>query len=87
MIHANPKKIEVKKRVFDEKLEILIVNDGDMIQQEILERIFKRGYSTKRKTGLGLTIAKKLLEAHGWELRLETTEKTTSFIISIPQNI
>ncbi len=86
VIHANPKKIEIKKRIFEEKLEILIINDGDVIPEENLEKIFKRGYSTKKRSGIGLIIAKKYVEAHGWELRLETTEKTTSFIISIPQN-
>ena len=86
VIHANPKKIEIKKRIIEEKLEILIINDGDMIPEENLKRIFEKGFSTKGKSGFGLRIAKKYVEAHGWELRLETTDKTTSFIISIPQN-
>ncbi len=87
VIHANPKKIEIKKRIYEEKLEILIINDGEMIPEKNHKRIFERGFSTKRRSGIGLIIAKKYVEAHGWELRLETTEKTTSFIISIPQNI
>jgi two-component system sensor histidine kinase VanS len=87
VIHADPKKIEIKKRIYEEKLEILIINDGEMIPEKNHKRIFERGFSTKRRSGIGLIIAKKYVEAHGWELRLETTEKTTSFIISIPQNI
>ncbi|MFX0152047.1 MAG: ATP-binding protein, partial [Candidatus Hodarchaeota archaeon] len=43
------------------------------------------GFTTsKGSMGLGLSIVKKIIEAHGWYITAKSYNKTTSFQISIP---
>ncbi|MHA2232122.1 MAG: ATP-binding protein, partial [Candidatus Hodarchaeales archaeon] len=58
--------------------------DGTPIPDENRAKIFQRGFTTKEDGGgLGLTIVKKLIEAHGWQIAFEETPETT-FSIHIP---
>ena len=75
--HGKPKQIEVRKEESSAGLSILIINDGIPIPDEIREKIFVRGFSTKEDgKGLGLAIVKKLIEAHGWQIELDESTKT-----------
>ncbi|MHA2296415.1 MAG: PAS domain S-box protein [Candidatus Hodarchaeales archaeon] len=84
MIHGKPTKIEVKHEVSEKGAIIAIVNDGKPIPPEIRDRVFDRGFSTREgSSGLGLVIVERLVEAHGWKITLQPTEKTT-FQVVIP---
>jgi PAS domain S-box-containing protein len=85
--HGNPTYISVKYEEDDELnlQKIEIVNNGETIPGDFIERIFERGFSAKRSTGLGLAIVKKLVEAHRWHIQVKSDEKLTSFIIIIPK--
>ena len=65
-------------------LEILVTNDGEPIPPEIQKLIFDYGFSTQDSVGLGLSIVRKIIEAHGWDIFVESSEGGTSFHISIP---
>ncbi|MFW9994705.1 MAG: PAS domain S-box protein [Candidatus Odinarchaeota archaeon] len=83
--HGSPKNIEVKVEESVNGFNLLIINDGKMIPPEIQKQIFDRGYPTAAgSTGLGLTIVKKVIEAHGWEINLKSTAENTVFQIFIP---
>jgi PAS domain S-box-containing protein len=86
VIHGNPRNIEVSLKRSTEGLSIQITNDGNPIPPETRIKIFERGFSTKDgRIGFGLTIVKKLVEAHDWTIELLDTEKTT-FEIKIPRD-
>ncbi len=63
-----------------------ISNHGERINAEVLEKVFEPFYTTRAHgTGLGLNIAKRIIEAHGGEIRVTTDETVgTRFEIALP---
>lgn len=48
-----------------------VADDGAGIADEYVDRIFESGYSTGSEgTGFGLAIVRRLVEAHGWSIRV-----------------
>jgi signal transduction histidine kinase len=84
--HGSPSKVEVLSENLDAGVSIVIRNDGKIIPEEHRLKLFERGFTTKKESGgLGLTIVKKLVEAHGWTIELDDIEGT-SFRITIPSS-
>jgi two-component system sensor histidine kinase BaeS len=88
-----PENGTVRIEASEEPQDVLIAiqDSGSGIKQEALPYIFERFYrgdkSRNRRTGgsgLGLTIVKKLVTAHGWEVWAESTHGTT-FTIRLPK--
>lgn len=76
-----------------EKIEMGVADTGSGIAPEMINRIFDRfyRYSTKRSerkgAGLGLSIAKEIVEAHGSKVKAKSTPgegSTFSFTLKIP---
>jgi signal transduction histidine kinase len=67
-------------------LEVIVTDTGDGIPQEIVHRIFEPYFTTKPKgSGLGLTIARRIIEAHGGTLTVDSTAgRGTRFRMAIP---
>ncbi|NJN97933.1 MAG: hypothetical protein HC875_29590, partial [Anaerolineales bacterium] len=72
-------------------IEVSIADTGPGIPAEDLARIFERFYQVDKSrkrgkgTGLGLTITKEIVEAHGGYIRAESTGgKGTRFIVFLP---
>ena len=67
-------------------VQVLIRNSGSGIPEELRERIFEPFFSSKRSgTGLGLTIARRLIENHGGTISVESDGSSwTSFIVELP---
>lgn len=70
---------------------VTITNQGLEIPEKELSNIFQKFYrlDTARSTrtggaGLGLAIAKEIVDAHGGSIRAESTGSTTAFVISLP---
>ncbi|MDD5425801.1 MAG: response regulator [candidate division Zixibacteria bacterium] len=65
---------------------IKVIDTGIGIKKENLPRIFERYYTTKKTgTGLGLSVVERIISAHGWFFRVESTEgKGTTFKIYLP---
>ena len=66
-------------------------NEGDTIPEESLEKIFNKFYradasrnSQTGGAGLGLAIAKEIVELHGGSIRAESEAGKTSFIVILP---
>ncbi len=68
------------------KIKILIRDTGPGIPRDALPRIFEPLYSTKsRGIGLGLSIARSIVEAHGGRIAVESENgKGASFILRLP---
>ncbi len=66
-------------------LAIKVTDSGHGIPPNMLEKIFMPFYTTKdRGTGLGLAIAHKVITSHNGTLKAESSDKGTTFIISLP---
>ncbi len=70
---------------------VTITNQGLEIPEKELSNIFQKFYrlDAARSTrtggaGLGLAIAKEIVDAHGGSIRAESTGSTTAFVISLP---
>ncbi len=66
-----------------------VSDNGPGIPTEIKDRIFKPFFTTKPKgvgTGMGLGICKDIALKHDGDLTLETSEKGTTFTLSISKN-
>lgn len=67
---------------------INVKDNGSGISAEKMDNIFKQFYSSKEKgIGLGLTIVKKIIDQHKWDVSVESKlQKGTTFTINAPIN-
>ncbi len=78
--------IEVRVVHAADGVEVTVTDTGPGIPEEARPKIFEPFFTTKaRGTGLGLPIARRLIEAHGGELQLEEAfEGGTRFRLRLP---
>ncbi|MBZ0157056.1 MAG: HAMP domain-containing histidine kinase [Alphaproteobacteria bacterium] len=79
-------RVEITLRCLDEKLLVSIKDTGAGMDRETLENIFLPFYTKKSTgTGLGMPIAKKIIEAHGGTITISSQEgKGTEVIVELP---
>jgi signal transduction histidine kinase len=79
-------KIEIYLVREEGEVEIIVSDNGEGIAKEDLPRIFEPYFTTKPSgTGLGLPIAKKMIELHGGKIFVESElGKGTKVIIKLP---
>ena len=62
-----------------------IADDGPGIPDDLREQIFQALFTTKAKgSGLGLSLSRRIAEAHGGTIVLEPTERGATFRLTIP---
>jgi signal transduction histidine kinase len=82
--------VSVTAEVMDDNLRISVQDHGPGIPAEHTPHLFERFYrvpssSTTRGTGLGLYISRKIIEAHGGEIGVESTMgEGTTFYFDLP---
>lgn len=83
--------IEIDLTKLDNKVLVKVINKGKQIPKAKLDKIFEKFYrlDTSRNTntggsGLGLAIAKDILELHGGNIKAQSSEKETIFIVELP---
>lgn len=80
-------RITVNAEIRDKELEIHIADNGPGISPANAARIFEPFFTTARNqggTGLGLSVVKALLEAHGGSIELRPTSPGAHFVIRLP---
>jgi two-component system NtrC family sensor kinase len=80
-------KVTVQARRRGVETEITVADTGKGIPAAIREEIFKPFFTTKHKgTGLGLAIVRKVIEAHGGRIAVESEEGVgTAFALTLPE--
>lgn len=84
-------KIRIQAEMTEEGNRIVVSNRGKQIPKEQLGTIFEKFYrldearhSTTGGAGLGLAIAKEIVELHGGTIWAESDDKETRFIVTLP---
>jgi signal transduction histidine kinase len=79
-------KLTVKSRKARGNVEFSFTDTGAGVPKETLERLFTPLFTTKaRGMGFGLAICKRIVEAHGGKISVESTVgKGTTFTLTIP---
>jgi two-component system heavy metal sensor histidine kinase CusS len=86
---------EVRVRIVDrpEGLGLTVENSGDGISADLLPRLFDRFYradparheGSSEHAGLGLAITQSIVRAHGGQIRCESADGWTRFVIELPK--
>lgn len=84
--------VEIEARRRENQVVIAIRNEGLTIPEQELARIFEKFYrldaarsSRTGGAGLGLAIAKEIVEAHGGTIHAESDMHKTAFVITLPK--
>lgn len=77
---------KLSKDTPDQALILQILNPGDTISEQNLDRVFEPFFTTKSSgTGLGLGIVKRIINAHGGEIRIKPVAGAgTEVLLQIP---
>lgn len=79
-------RVEIDAQASDDGVELWVNDDGPGVADAIRSRVFDLWFSTKSNgTGLGLALAKKLVEGHGGQLSLEPSSRGARFRIWLPR--
>ncbi|PJZ71291.1 hypothetical protein CH373_01955 [Leptospira perolatii] len=73
--------------ISENEVEVRIKDTGPGIPEAIQHRIFEPFFTTKAPgegSGLGLDIARRIVENHGGSIRFETSSKGTTFFVRLP---
>ena len=83
--------IEITAREREDDITVTFANSGDTIPQEKLDRIFEQFYrldaarSTSGGAGLGLAIARQLVELHGGRITAKSEHDRIEFEVTLPK--
>lgn len=87
--------IYIQARIRNEKIFVSVKDTGAGIPKESVKKIWERFYKSdqsrgkdKKGTGLGLAIVKEIIQAHGENIDVISTEDVgTEFIFSLPRGV
>jgi len=79
-------KLAISSRESDGNVEIMFVDTGMGMAKEVMEKLWSPFFTTKAKgMGLGLAICKRIIEAHGGKISVESiVREGTTFTVTIP---
>jgi signal transduction histidine kinase len=80
--------VTVQTKKLNDRVEIIVVDNGNGIPQKLVDKIFQPFFTTKptgQGTGLGLSLSYDIIKAHGGEIRMASEEgEGSEFIVYIP---
>jgi len=80
--------VSVSTRKINDKIELIVKDNGNGISVKVLDKIFQPFFTTKpagQGTGLGLSLCYDIVKAHGGEIKVETKEEDgTVFVVQLP---
>jgi two-component system NtrC family sensor kinase len=84
---SDDRRIVIRAGGDDSSVRLTITDSGPGISADVEERIFEPFFTTKEEgigTGIGLSLARSLVEAHGGNLELAESDAGASFELSLP---
>lgn len=85
--NAEKKQIIISAEVKEKRVFILITDTGKGIEKEIESKIFLPFFTTRKEgAGIGLTLSKSIVEAHGGYLAYKNDNGKTTFVICLINN-
>jgi len=79
---STEKWIRITTKQTENRLQIIIQDSGDLIDNEIISKIFLPFYTTRKNgAGIGLTLSKNIIEAHQGYLYFQQNENVKQFVI------
>ncbi len=79
--------VSISTKKLNDKIEIIVRDNGNGIPQKIVDKIFQPFFTTKptgQGTGLGLSLSYDIVKAHGGEIKVESKEgKGTEFKVDL----
>ena len=71
----------------DGDLVVTVSDTGRGIPKEIEDKLFQSFVTSGKRggTGLGLAIVKKIVDEHGGQISVKSTERGATFVIRLPQ--
>ncbi len=82
----NGGQLEISSRVNGDFVEFVFADTGSGMSEEVLSKLFTPLFTTKAQgMGLGLSICKRMIEAHGGKIFVQSTLNVgTKFTVSLP---
>jgi C4-dicarboxylate-specific signal transduction histidine kinase len=80
------KSIEITACEKNDKIEVRFMDSGAGIPKEIADKVFNAFFTTKDRgvgSGLGLSLCRKILEAHGGALTVDHSAPHTTFVVEL----
>ncbi|OUD34776.1 histidine kinase [Flavobacterium sp. FPG59] len=85
--NSEKKQIIISAEVKEKRIFIMITDTGQGIEKEIENKIFLPFFTTRKEgAGIGLTLSKSIVEAHGGYLAYRNDEGITTFVICLIEN-
>ena len=85
MDEQTDKMISIRSEIHENAVDIIIKNNGPIIPEDVINKIFKKFFTTKQKkngTGLGLSIVKNVVDEHGAKIAVTSGEGITTFTVT-----
>jgi signal transduction histidine kinase len=85
---AGARTVEIRGRACSRHVRLIIADDGPGVATADRDRLFETFFTTRRAqggTGLGLPIARSLVEAHGGAIGLALSTHGATFEVSLPR--
>ena len=78
------KEITINAEAKDKRIYITITDNGSGIEAEIEDKILLPFFTTRKEgAGIGLTLSKNIIEAHGGYLAFKSDQKSTQFTVCL----
>jgi len=82
--HGNASEIRVCISEDSRNVVVRLEDNGRGISEEIIGRIFDKGFTTGAGSGLGLYIVRKIVESYNGEIWAEKSENGAAFVLKFP---
>jgi two-component system nitrogen regulation sensor histidine kinase NtrY len=87
LAHIDKKRIVISAEVRENRIFIMISDNGKGVENEIESKIFLPFFTTRKEgSGIGLTLSKNIIEAHGGYLAHKNEDKQTTFVMCLVDN-